>query len=159
MPISKHVIFKLGDQNFSLDINDVIMIEDTRELKRVSIFPHNLKGIITLRGEIISVYSLRRKIGLEDISSNSENMLVITALNDNMQIAFEVDEVLGIVDVTKQQFMDVPYIGQTINNTFIKSVIKVNDKLLLYLDKNKLVSEQEKKIINTVMVNKLYEKN
>ena len=58
------VVFKLGDQEFGVDIHNVSIVEKYMNITRVPSTPIYIKGVINLRGEIIPIMSLRAKFGL-----------------------------------------------------------------------------------------------
>ncbi|HWT76170.1 MAG TPA: chemotaxis protein CheW, partial [Mobilitalea sp.] len=78
MKNTKQAIFQLGDESYGLDIMEVNTIEKFITVEQVSNSPKNMKGIIRLRGDIIPVYSLRRKFGLEDKEPDDESRYIIT---------------------------------------------------------------------------------
>ncbi len=59
---NKYVIFKLGQEYYGLSINNVISIEKPSQTTRVPNAPDYVKGVINLRGEVIPVIDLRKKI-------------------------------------------------------------------------------------------------
>ena len=140
----KQAIFMLGQDEFSLDIMDVIAIEKEISIEPVSSFTQNFKGVISLRGDIIPVYSLRRKFGMEEIEPDADTRFVITFVNE-MQVAFEVDKMAEILQVNPEQINDVPVILKDHDTSYMKLISKVGDHLVIMLDKNGILSEEEHK--------------
>jgi purine-binding chemotaxis protein CheW len=77
MQSTKQAIFMLGDEEYGMDIMDVNIIEKVIPIEPVAAFPNNLKGIVRLRGDIIPVYSLRRKFGMEDAPVDADTRFII----------------------------------------------------------------------------------
>ena len=71
--------------------------------------PENVKGMINLRGEIIPVYSLRSRFHMEEIEKTRDTQLLI-AMADNIQIAFEVDQVIGIEMIEEENRREIPVV-------------------------------------------------
>lgn len=142
MQSMKQAVFILGQDEFGLDIMDVIAIEKVSAIEPVSSFTQNFKGVISLRGDIIPVYSLRRKFGLEDIVSDVDTRFVITTAN-KMQIAYEVDKMAEIVQVTEDQLNEVPTIVKHKDTSYLKAITKLRDHLVMVLDKEGILSEEE----------------
>jgi purine-binding chemotaxis protein CheW len=150
MQSTKQVIFLLGEEEYSLDIMDVNTIEKFIPYETVANFPKNLKGIIRLRGDIIPVYSLRRKFGLEDIQPNDDTRLIITT-SSGVLIAYEVDKMLEIITLEQNQLLETPLIVKGKDSTdYLKNVVNFNDRLILVLNHDGILSEEEIDKINSI---------
>ncbi len=62
---NKYVIFKLSDEYYGLSIDNVISIEKPSQSTRIPNAPDYIKGVINLRGEVIPVIDLRKKLEME----------------------------------------------------------------------------------------------
>ena len=142
MQNTKQAIFMLEDKEYGLDIMDVNIIEKYMNIEPVASFPKNLKGIIRLRGDVIPVYSLRRKFGLEDITPNEDTRLIITTSN-GIQTAYEVDRMSEILPLEKDQIFEVPSIVKSKDTSYIKLISGVDDRLVILLDNDGILSEDE----------------
>lgn len=150
MQSSKQAIFKLGEDEYSLDIMEVNTIEKMVEIDPISSFSHNLKGVIRLRGDVIPVYSLRRKFGMEDILPSVDTRFVITTSN-GLLTAYEVDKMSEIVQVEEKQFSDVPLIIKDQGTSYIKSIASINGHLVLNLNHDGILSEDEQNKMKAVI--------
>lgn len=139
---TKHAIFKLGEENYGLDIMNINSIEKSIPIKKVANAPSNMKGIIDLRGEKIPVYSFRSKFGLEEKDADDNTRLLITKSN-GIPIAYEVDKMEEIVEVEKDQMLDAPTLITSANTSYIKAVTKNNDRLIILMDIDGILSEEE----------------
>ena len=151
MQSTKQAVFMLGDKEFGLDIMEVNIIEKFMNIEPVTSFSDTLKGIIKLRGDVIPVYSLRRKFGLGDIQPDDETRFIITTSNDIL-IAYEVDKMSEIVQFEENQMYEVPSVIKNKDTSYMKLVTSVDDRLIVILDQNGILSEEEqtkiKKVIN-----------
>jgi purine-binding chemotaxis protein CheW len=152
MQSTKQAVFMLGEAGYSLDIIDVIGIEKVTTLNTVSSLPKNFKGVIILRGDKIPVYSLRRKFHLDDIDTDDETRHIISMV-DGIKIAFEVDKMTEIVQVEEDQLNDVPTIVKEEDTSYMKSIIKVNDRLVIVLNPNGVLSADELNKVKAVINN------
>lgn len=150
MQSTKQAVFMLGDKEFGLDIMEVKIIEKFMNIEPVTSFPDTLKGIIKLRGDVIPVYSLRRKFGLGDIQPNDETRFIITTSND-IQIAYEVDKMSEIVQFEEPQMYEVPSVIKNKDTSYMKLVSSVDDRLIFILDQNGILTEEEQTKIKTVI--------
>lgn len=150
MQSTKQAIFMLGDHEYGLDIMEVNIIEKFMPIEPVANFPTNLKGIIRLRGDIIPVYSLRRKFGLEDVEQNEDTRFIITTSN-GILIAYEVDKMSEIALFEEEQLFDTPSIIKAKDTSYIKMVASLNDRLVIILDNDGILSEDEQNKIKTAV--------
>ena len=150
MQSTKQAIFQLGEDEYGLDIMDVNTIEKFITIEPVVNFPKNLKGIIRVRGDVIPVYSLRRKFGLEDIQPDDDTRFIITTSN-GIQIAYEVDKMIEIVQFEQEQLSEVPSIVKSRDTSYLKAITNAHDCLVIILDHNGILSEEEQTKIQTVI--------
>ncbi len=150
MQSTKQAIFMLGEEEYSFDIMDVNIIEKYIPIEPVAKFSKNLKGIIRLRGDIIPIYSLRRKFGLKDIEANEDTRFIITTSN-GLQIAYEVDQMKEILQFEEDQLFDAPSIVQNKETSYIKSVSNIQGKLVINLNHDGILTTEEQKLIDEVL--------
>ncbi|MHB8128769.1 MAG: chemotaxis protein CheW [Mobilitalea sp.] len=150
MQNTKQAIFQLGEEEYGLDIMDVNTIEKFTTMEPALNFPKSIKGIIRLRGDVIPVYSLRRKFGLEDIQPDDDTRLIITTSN-GIQIAYEVDKMIEIVQFEQEQLNEVPSIVKSKDTSYLKSVTVAHERLVVILDHNGILSEEEQIKIQAVI--------
>ena len=150
MKNTKQAIFQLGDESYGLDIMEVNTIEKFITVEQVSNSPKNMKGIIRLRGDIIPVYSLRRKFGLEDKEPDDESRYIITTSNEVL-MAYEVDKMQGIVQMEPGQQSEVPSIVKSKDTSYMKSVTNINGHLVILLNHDGLLSEEEQSKIKAII--------
>lgn len=152
MESTKQAIFILGEQEYGLDIMDVKTIEKVIAINPVSNSPRNMKGLINLRGDMIPVYSLRRKFGLEDIEPNDDTRFIITTSNEIL-MAYEVDKMAEIVTAETEQMSEVPTIVKTKDTSYMKHVINMNERLIILLDQDGILTEEEQDKIKKIIRN------
>ena len=132
------VVFRLGDQEFGVDINLVQSIEKQVDVVPVPNSMKYISGIVNLRGEVIPVMSLKEKFNMESKGDNT----VIVNLPD-MKIALEVDEVIEIGELQPDKISLMPKLAKTENTEYLDRVASIDDKLVILLDINKILSEEE----------------
>lgn len=139
---TKQAVFQLNGEDYGLDIIEVSTIEKDIDINKIANSPSNVKGKINLRGREIPVYSLRRKFGIEDKNQDKDTRYLIIDVK-GMDIAFEVDQVKGILDIDSSDIFDVPSVIKCNDTSYIKSIAKVDDGLILLLDSSFLLSNEE----------------
>ena len=137
---SKAVVCNLDKQLFGIDISMVRGIEKEQQVVAVPNSADYIKGIMNLRGEIIPIYSLRRKFGMEELQG--ETQFIIVRIGD-MPLAIEVDGVGEIFQADGTTMFDTPKIVISKNTRYISKVINDNGRLILLIDVNELLSDDE----------------
>jgi purine-binding chemotaxis protein CheW len=149
MQSTKQAIFKLGDEEYGLDIMEVNTIEKFLPIEAAANLPKNIKGIIRLRGDVIPVYSLRRKFGLEDIGPDDNTRFIITTSN-GILIAYEVDQMVEIVQFEPEQLNETPSIVKSKDTSYIKSITSIHDRLAIMLDHDGILTDEEQNKIKAI---------
>ena len=148
----KQVIFTLGKEEYGLDIMLVNAIQKYTDIVPIPNAPSYVRGIINLRGDVIPVYSLRRKFGLGDKEIDENSKLIITK-SDNILLAYEVDEVKEIMEIEAGNISEIPVIVKSNDTAYIKCVANINGRMILLLDHDGLLSSKEKENIENLMSN------
>lgn len=147
---TKQVIFALGEEEYGLDIMVVNAIEKYTDIVRIPNAPSYIHGIINLRGEVIPVYNLRKKFGFAE-KAVDENSKLIVARTNNMKMAYEVDEVKGIMEIPAANISDTPVIVKSSATTYMKNVASLNGRMIILLDHDGIVSEKELEKIESIL--------
>ena len=74
---TQYIKIIIGDENFGIDIKYIENIVRMQHITRVPKSPEYIKGVINLRGDVIPVYSLRLRIGLEEIEPTKLTRIII----------------------------------------------------------------------------------
>ena len=137
------VSFVLNEEEFGVDILKVQEIIRIVELTRVPNAPHFVEGVINLRGRIVPVIDLRKRFGLPQNEFDKNSRIVIGAVN-NLVVGFLVDKVKEVLRVPKAVIEPPPEITSTIHTDYIIGVAKLDDRLLIVLDLEKILAPSEK---------------
>jgi purine-binding chemotaxis protein CheW len=153
MQSTQQAIFSVGDEEYGLDIMDVNVIEKFTAVEQVANSPKNIKGIINLRGDIIPVYSLRRKFGLNDIQPDDETRFIITT-SDGILMAYEVDKMQEISQLMPEQINEVPPIVKSKDTAYLKSITNKDGRLIILMNADGIVSDEEQNGIKAILAKK-----
>lgn len=148
---TKQVIFNVGDEEFGLDIMLVNAIEKYINIVKVPNSPECIKGIINLRGEVIPVYSLRKKFGLPEVQATEATKLIVTK-SKGILLAYEVDEVKEIVEISAAQISDTPAIVRNENTAYMGSVANLSGRMIILLDHDGIITKAEKASIQNMEI-------
>lgn len=135
------VTFKLGDEEYAVDILKVQEINRMVEITTVPNTPAFIEGVINLRGKVIPVVNLRSKFGLgpKDIDSQSRIMVV----NVGATIGLVVDSVSEVLRLPADTVEPPPAMTSGLDSEYIKGIGKLEDRLLILLDIDRLIGKAE----------------
>lgn len=135
------VSFKIAKEEFAIDILKVNEIIRFMEITKMPNSPSYIEGIINLRSKVIPVINLRIKMGFPPIDNNSESRIIVVELQNKI-IGFKVDAVYEVLRIPRSITEAPPEIVAGINSQYITSVGKINDRLLILLDLEKILCEE-----------------
>lgn len=136
------VSFKIGNEEFGVDILNVQEINKMVEITKVPNCPEFIEGIINLRGRVIPIIDLRTRLRLPKIEHDKDTRIIVVEIAGKI-IGFIVDSVQEVLRVPVSITEAPPEIVTGINSEFIKSVGKLEDRLLILIDMEKILSTTE----------------
>ena len=140
------VSFKIGNEEFGIDILKVQEINKMVPITKMPNTPEFVEGVINLRGRIIPVVDMRIRLGLGKQEHNKSTRIIVVDIEGKTIgfIADAVSEVLRIpADITEAP----PELTTGVNSEFITAVGKLEDRLLILLDLDKVLDTNEKELI------------
>ncbi len=136
------VSFKVNGEEFGVDILKVQEIIRMMKITKVPQSQDFVDGVINLRGRVIPVVNLRRRLGMEKIEETSKTRIIVVELGSKT-IGFIVDEVKEVLRIPKSITEPPPKAVAGIDSAYITAVGKLEDRILILLDLEKLFSEEE----------------
>ncbi len=135
------VTFGIGEEEFGVDILAVQEINRMMELTRVPQSPPEVEGVINLRGKIIPVLDMRKKFGLATAEHSEQSRIIVVEVQGRT-LGFIVDRVHEVLRIDSSIVEPAPAMVCSIDSDFIAGVGKLEDRLLILLDLNKLFEAQ-----------------
>lgn len=142
MAIRQFVKFTVGGEVFGVEISNVREIIKLQEMLKVPNTPPYIEGLINLRGSVLTIFNLRKRLGMQDREFD-ENCKIITVYHNDLLVGFTVDMVNEIIRVDDENIDDTPPSVPGIDKRFLSKVVKNDDKLMLILDLTKVLSPDE----------------
>ena len=131
--IQQIATFHVADGLFGVDALHVQEIMPYQKITRVPLAPDYIRGLMNLRGEIVTVLDLRRRLGFEPLADETgASNLVITSAYGEMSLL--VDRIHNIVDVPREKLLPPPGTVKGIARQYIRAVCQLQDELLMVLD-------------------------
>lgn len=147
---NQFVRFMVGRESFGVKIGMVQEIVTVPEITRVPDTPDFIEGIINLRGKIVSVVDLRKKLKFDGAERNKKNRILVTEL-DGKVAGLIVDEVSEVLKLDPDSIEPPPEMVTAGGVEYITGVAKVEENLIILLDLTRVLNvEDMKKITNNV---------
>ncbi len=142
----KYLTFHVGDEEYGLEILKVQEIIGMMTVTKVPRTPECVRGVINLRGKVIPVVDIRRKFGLPAREDTVRTCIIVVQIDrgDNpVTMSMIVDEVSEVLNVAPEQLAPTPEFGSSIQTDFILAMGKVEERVIMLLDADKVLSITE----------------
>ena len=137
------VIFQLGGEEFGVEIMQVQEIIRMPAITRIPQSPEYVGGVINLRGKIIVVINLDTRFDLSSKELDDDSRIIIVEVGDNV-VGMVVDSVSEVLRLSTSNVEPTPEIISTkIRADYLKGVGKLDDRLLILLDLERVLSDEE----------------
>lgn len=143
------VSFTIGNEEFGVDILYVQEINRMIQVTKVPNAPNFVEGVINLRGRVIPVIDLRTKMGMPKKEADNNTRIVVIEISGKT-VGFIVDAVKEVLRIPSSITEPPPQIVAGINSEYIKSVGKLEDRLLILIDLEKILSAGETEKLSSV---------
>ena len=141
-PIQEFLAFKLGSEEYGINILRVQEIRSYEAPTRMANTPAFIKGVINLRGVIVPISDLRLKFNLEQ--ANYDSFTVVIVLNIGRQVVgVVVDGVSDVITLAPEQLHPVPEFRSTIDSDHVLAIGSVENRMLILLDIEKLMGSAD----------------
>jgi purine-binding chemotaxis protein CheW len=137
----KYLTFFLAGEEYGLEILAVHEIIGMLPITRVPRTPSYVRGVINLRGKVISIVDLRAKFGLEPASAPETCIIVVQVHGVPMGVL--VDRVSEVVHIAPGDMEDTPSFGADVETDYLLGIGKVNGRVRLLLDIERVLSTQD----------------
>ena len=134
----QYIVVQIGNEKYGIDINYIDNIVRMSKITRVPKVQSYFKGVMNLRGEIVPVMSIRKKMGLpEDVITDASRIIIIK-LEEKGSIGIIVDEVREVITLNMAEVEKT-----TAKDSFINGIGKHGNELISLFEINAIVEEKE----------------
>lgn len=150
MELLQLVSFFIGNEEFGVDILYVQEINRMSQVTKVPNAPDFVNGVINLRGRVIPVIDLRLKFGMPPKEPDKNTRIIVMEVSGKT-VGFIVDSVNEVLRIPKNVTEAPPELAMGVNSEYIKSVGKLEDRLLILIDLEKILSTEESRQLKRVV--------
>jgi purine-binding chemotaxis protein CheW len=142
----KYLTFALGHEEYGLEILKVREIMGYVAITAVPRMPSHIKGVINLRGQVISVIDLRARFGMPSADQTEQTCIIVVEIKKEglkHSTGIIVDSVSEVLSIASENIEPSPEFGSSVETDFISGIGKVGSSVKILLDIDKVLSAIE----------------
>jgi len=143
------LVFVLGREEYGVDILKVQEIRGYEKVRPIPSAPDYLKGVMNLRGVIVPIIDMRVKFRMPEVRFDSFTVVVILRIGARV-IGLVVDGVSDVVQFAESAVRPAPQLGTLVDGSFIAGLATQDERMVLLLDIEKLLSSGEMNLLQQV---------
>ena len=139
----QYLTFFMAGEEYGVDILCVQEIRGWEAATPLPNAPAHIKGVINLRGTIVPIIDLRQCFGLDAIEYTAVTVVIVLKVKtqDGARImGMVVDAVSDVYALSAAEMRATPDLGDSVNTDFIKGLVSVNDRMVILLDIDRLLT-------------------
>lgn len=143
---AQYLTFLLGGEMYAIGILNIKEIIGYGQPTQVPMMPNYVRGIINLRGRVVPVIDLLPRFGRESTEVSKRTCVVIIDVEvegEHQDIGVVVDAVSEVLQIASRDIEPPPAFGAKIRADFIAGMGKINDKFVIILNVDKVLSVEE----------------
>ncbi|WP_048602479.1 chemotaxis protein CheW [Rubeoparvulum massiliense] len=138
----KVIVFRLQDEEYGVEVNQVRGIERMMPVTRVPRTPKFVKGVINLRGVVTPIIDLRSRFDFEEKEYTDSTRIIIVVVNE-IEVGLIVDAANDVIDIPTKAIEPPPEVVGGIEADYLRGVAKLQDRLLILLNLDKVLNTNE----------------
>lgn len=140
------ISFYSGGEEYGMEILKVREIIRFKEITKIPEMPSFIEGIINLRGSIIPVINLRKRLGLPVKEFDKDTRIIVIDIDNNV-VGLIVDKINKVIKIDEEILEDTPGMVEGKKSKYIDSIAKMENSLLLILNPDKILSDSQKEAL------------
>ncbi len=135
----EYLTFRLGQEEYGIDILKVQEIRGYEQPTRIAHVPPFLKGVVNLRGTIVPIIDMRLKFNCSQAEYNDFTVVIILHLRSRI-VGIVVDSVSDVLELKNAQVRPAPDMDTSVDANCIVGLGSVNERMLILLDIERLMA-------------------
>ncbi|MBA6224935.1 MULTISPECIES: chemotaxis protein CheW [unclassified Colwellia] len=152
--VQQFLTFVLNDETYGVGILHIREIIEYDNLTIVPLMPDFISGVINLRGNVVPVINLARRFEHQAKEVGKRTSIIIIDIEDqdgeSVEVGMVVDIVNEVIELADSDIAAAPMFGAKIRADFIQGMGKIDDKLMILLDVNHVLSINELSAITNI---------
>lgn len=139
----QYIVVQIGNEKYGIDIGYIDNIVRMQKITRVPKAQSYFKGVINLRGEIVPVMSIRKKMGLEDDVITDASRIIILKVEEKGSLGVVVDQVREVITLNTAEIDKTAVGARNVKDTFINGIGKNGEELISLFEISAILEERE----------------
>lgn len=135
----QYIIFKINNESFGIDITNINTIIQMPKITKMPKMPEYFQGITYLRGRIIPVINLRKRMNYTDEEFTKKNRIIVLNLEDDKLMGIIVDDVKEVMRISQSEIEEPSPLLKK-EESFISGVGKKEDNLISIFEVDSLIA-------------------
>lgn len=145
---AEFLTFRLGAEEYGIDILRVQEIRSYEAPTRIANAPSFIKGVVNLRGVIVPVVDLRLKLNCATAEYNDFTVVIVLNVRGRV-VGAVVDSVSDVLALSQEQISAAPEMNATVDTSFITGIASVGERMLILMDIDALMSSADMGLMDT----------
>lgn len=144
--VQQYVCFSLAEELFAIEVTRAREILDMVPITKVPQTPAYLLGVINLRGQVVPVVDMRRKLGMPEGTLTKDSCIIVLEASFEGEVVIVgalADQVEEVLELGSHQIEPAPRLGSRLRTDFIRGIGNVNEQFLIILDIDRVFSSEE----------------
>jgi purine-binding chemotaxis protein CheW len=149
----KYLCFDMHNKIYAVSILKVKEIIEHTDVTPMPMMPDFLRGAINLRGSMVPVFDLARRLGMDETEIERRTCIVIIEVDahgESMDVGIFVDAISQVTDIPPQMIEPAPSFGGNLHTDHIGGMGKVDDGFVVLLNIDQLLSLDDIEILSAV---------
>ncbi len=150
---NQFVTFKIEDEIYAINVFKVREILEVPDITKVPGMPEMIRGVINIRGDVVPVLDLKQKFGNVKTEFKQDTAIIVTEVEkeeETIPVGILVDAAKEVVTLESEQMEPPPKMGIFIDNNFLLGMGRIDETFIILLNIDKILSDQEMKVINSL---------
>lgn len=136
------VTFKLGEEEYGIDIQKVQELRGYDAVTRIANAPEYIKGVVNLRGIIVPIIDMRIKFKLGEPTYDQFTVVIVLNIAGRV-VGMVVDSVSDVITLTGDQIKPAPEMGSVLDADYLIGLGTLEERMLILVDIDRLMSSDE----------------
>jgi purine-binding chemotaxis protein CheW len=145
----EYLIFRLGDEEYGIEILKVQEIRGCDRVTRIPNAPDFIIGVTNLRGVIVPIVDLRVRFAFEADPANDRAVVIVLNLNDRV-VGIVVDGVADVLSLKDDQIKPTPDVGAALTSRYLLGLGVLESRMVILVNIEKLLSRDEMALVDSV---------
>ena len=143
------VTFKLGEEEYGIDIQKVQELRGYDAVTRIANAPEYIKGVVNLRGIIVPIIDMRIKFKLGEPTYDQFTVVIVLNIGGRV-VGMVVDSVSDVITLTGEQIKPAPEMGSVLDADYLIGLGTLDERMLILVDIDRLMSSEEMGLVEKI---------